>query len=226
MNTWYTELHAAALRVETIEKRKSGAEELAMLKRLKMLPKTKVIEIILKQLIISPHDAKGEEEKAAAEFDFLPSANDLHSPTYDYVPSTHSNSSAPFSDSVVSASIIPSAPPVTSVEDLWDMCDAGDDESRLPPINVNITPSISVTHPTASPTPLPLISNGPSVCGDAPPTETNNLLIMHNKADKDIAKGKVKKSEATWSDAIRNSTLRSAYIRIRPITYSGTCHRM
>jgi hypothetical protein len=61
LDRWYKDLLAAALRVETVEKRKSGACELAMLKRLNLLPKSVVVKIQLRRLVVSPATMEAEE---------------------------------------------------------------------------------------------------------------------------------------------------------------------
>jgi hypothetical protein len=61
LDRWYKDLLAAALRVETVEKRKSGACELAMLKRLDLLPKYVVLKVQLRRLIVSPATMEAEE---------------------------------------------------------------------------------------------------------------------------------------------------------------------
>ena len=61
LDRWYKDLLAAALRVETVEKRKSGACELAMLKRLNHLPKSVVVKIQLRRLVVSPATMEAEE---------------------------------------------------------------------------------------------------------------------------------------------------------------------
>eukprot|EP01038_Epipyxis_sp_PR26KG_P010487 gene10487-14094_t len=53
MNLWYQELLEASLRVETISKRKSGAEDLAMKRRLLLLPKTKTLIIKIHKFVYS-----------------------------------------------------------------------------------------------------------------------------------------------------------------------------
>ena len=56
---------AAAKRVETIAKRKSGAEELAMARRLSLLPKNRVVVVTLVRILISPEEeiiVKSSEE--------------------------------------------------------------------------------------------------------------------------------------------------------------------
>lgn len=61
LDRWYKDLLAAALRVETVEKRKSGACELAMLKRLDLLPKSVLVKIQLRRLVVSPATMEAEE---------------------------------------------------------------------------------------------------------------------------------------------------------------------
>jgi hypothetical protein len=61
LDRWYRDLLAAALRVETVEKRKSGACELAMLKRLYLLPKSVVVKVQLRRLVVSPATMEAEE---------------------------------------------------------------------------------------------------------------------------------------------------------------------
>ncbi len=51
IDQWYEELQSSCLRVETIAKRKSGAEEFAMKRRLMKLPKKGVISIRLKRFV-------------------------------------------------------------------------------------------------------------------------------------------------------------------------------
>lgn len=52
LELWYEELRQATLRVETISKRKSGAEELMMNRRLSLLPKTHKLKLTVNKVII------------------------------------------------------------------------------------------------------------------------------------------------------------------------------
>ena len=50
----FNELKEACLRVETISKRNSGAYELSITRRLRLLPKINIVSISVKQIILSP----------------------------------------------------------------------------------------------------------------------------------------------------------------------------
>ena len=53
-STWYNEVSLACNRVETIEKRRSGAEELAFYRRLSLLPKKKLLRWRLLTFVLQP----------------------------------------------------------------------------------------------------------------------------------------------------------------------------
>lgn len=72
IDAWYSELKAASGRVETVEKRKSGAEEIALAKRLLSLPKIYFVSIVLKYAIIDyshDHGATGGTDTECVEAD-------------------------------------------------------------------------------------------------------------------------------------------------------------
>ena len=69
IDDWFVHLKDAGLRVETVEKRKSGAEEIRMQRRLCLLPKKIILRVTIKQLIVSSNvesdlaDLLSEKEK-------------------------------------------------------------------------------------------------------------------------------------------------------------------
>lgn len=87
MDRWFADLLAGALRVETVEKRKSGACELAMLKRLHLLPKSAVVKVQLRRLVVSPTNTEVEElDKRKTKSPLAVAAADLSHSSPDIVP--------------------------------------------------------------------------------------------------------------------------------------------
>ena len=63
IETFFHELEAACHRVETIEKRNSGAVEIAVERRLALLPKEHFVKIVLKQVLLAPNlDEQGDPD--------------------------------------------------------------------------------------------------------------------------------------------------------------------
>lgn len=64
MDIWFKELLEATKRVETVSRRKSGAEDIAVKKRLQRLPRLKTFEITLRkvELLVEPMEATAGDE--------------------------------------------------------------------------------------------------------------------------------------------------------------------
>lgn len=60
IETWYEELQKACKRVETIAKRKSGADDLAMERRLKLFPRSHLLQITVKRLVLNGRKVSGQ----------------------------------------------------------------------------------------------------------------------------------------------------------------------
>lgn len=72
LQIWHEELKAASVRVETVEKKRSGALELALARRLRIIPKNFIIDVHIHQLIV-----QSEEEDVSPGDETAPKAPSL-----------------------------------------------------------------------------------------------------------------------------------------------------
>ena len=104
LDQWHQELRAAAVRVETVEKRKSGAEELAMRRRLALLPRTRLVTVTLVRVLVSP-----DEDRADADAAHTAAPTPAPTPTQTPTP-TQATSALPSAADAASLSAIQTAP--------------------------------------------------------------------------------------------------------------------
>ena len=195
--------------METIEKRKSGACELGMLRRLKLLPKNAYVKVHLKHLVVSP---------TSVELDELDGRED-GSRTY----STREP---------IPVALVSSEGDVDGAELISQKsCSQGERSSVGNEGSVSIA---SAANAIAVPIPMSVHGtdngsgsrsgmraegsyNDPVFVPPFPSTSPSSAINDETVKDKQ----KESTGKVSWSDSIRNMAIVSAYVRVQPITQEG-----